>query len=234
MFLISGNVVSGPKPGNNIQPPQPGNVVSGPRPGNNVQPPQPGNVVSGPRPGNNVQPPQPGNVVSGPRPVNNVQPPQPGFKDKWEHTDRGDLQIVELKKDSCEYKGIETSFLQNNTGYQTIKISRIQNSSLYTAHMSFGNEFMKMAAKQHPRSYMKYLWHACAYGDGVYFATDPSYSSQDRYSVPDGRGVKRVYQCSVFVGRYIKGEKCIKEPPKDKDNVRYDSTVDDLNNPKYM
>lgn len=25
--------------------------------------------------------------------------------------------------------------------------------------MSFGNEFMKMAAKQHPRSYMKYLWH---------------------------------------------------------------------------
>lgn len=66
----------------------------------------------------------------------------------------------------------------------------------------------------------------------MYFATDPSYSSQDRYSVPDERHVKRVYLCSVFVGRYIKGEKCIKEPPKDKDNVRYDSTVDDLNNPK--
>lgn len=77
-----------------------------------------------------------------------------------------------------------------------------------------------------------YLSAACRYGDGVYFATEPRYSSRDTYSVPDSRGYKRVYKCSVLVGRYGKGEENLKEPPKDINGARYDSAVDDVYDPK--
>lgn len=56
--------------------------------------------------------------------------------------------------------------------------------------------------------------------------------SRDRYSVPDSNGVKRVYRCSVYVGKYTEGKQGMKEPPKDKVGARYDSTVDDTKNPK--
>ncbi|VDI17821.1 Hypothetical predicted protein, partial [Mytilus galloprovincialis] len=72
----------------------------------------------------------------------------------------------------------------------------------------------------------------CVYGDGVYFARDPSYSSRDTYSVPGNNGHKLVYKSSVFVGRYGQGERNLKEPPKDVKGVRYDSVVDNLNNPE--
>ncbi|XP_071123980.1 uncharacterized protein [Mytilus edulis] len=73
---------------------------------------------------------------------------------------------------------------------------------------------------------------ACFYGEGVYFATEPSYSSNDTYSVPDEHGDKFVYKCSVFVGRFGQGEKDLKEPPRDENNIIYDSAVDDVNDPK--
>ncbi|CAG2196762.1 PARP10_14_15 [Mytilus edulis] len=60
-----------------------------------------------------------------------------------------------------------------------------------------------------------FLIAACFYGEGVYFATEPLYSSNDIYSVPDENGDKFVYKCSVFVGRFGQGGKDLKEPPRD-------------------
>lgn len=77
-----------------------------------------------------------------------------------------------------------------------------------------------------------YIFAACLYGDGVYFATDSSYSSRNTYSVPESNGDKLVYKCSVFVGRYGQGKQDLKEPPIDPKNIRYDSAVDNIDNPK--
>lgn len=66
----------------------------------------------------------------------------------------------------------------------------------------------------------------------MYFATEPSHASNDNISVPDNSGVKYVYQCSVFVGTYCAGIKDMQEPPSCKQGFRYDSTVDNVNNPK--
>lgn len=47
--------------------------------------------------------------------------------------------------------------------------------------------------------------NAVAYGKGVYFARDASYSYQPIYSVPDASGVQQMFLCRVTVGDWSKG-----------------------------
>ncbi|CAC5374544.1 unnamed protein product [Mytilus coruscus] len=161
--------------------------------------------------------------------------------------------MVTLDKRTDEYGYVKRDFLNKNSGFKIIQISRIQNKRLYDAHLDFEKNFMVDPRKQHPYSYRKYLWHgttrescdiisrygfdrarggknACTFGDGVYFATEPSYASRDGYSVMDASGAKYVFKCSVFVGTYAKGEKGMKEPPTQM-GVRYNSTVNNIDNP---
>lgn len=70
------------------------------------------------------------------------------------------------------------------------------------------------------------------YGHGTYFARQPSYSSEDTYSVPEYNGDKFVYKYSVLVGEYGKGESDLKDLPFKRKGVRNDSAVDDVNNPQ--
>lgn len=79
--------------------------------------------------------------------------------------------------------------------------------------------------------YFSFLFAAGLYGDGVYFTTEPSFACQNKYSEPNNDGIKYVYHCSVCVGRYGKGTKHMKEPPRDRYGYRYDSVVNDVNNP---
>jgi Poly(ADP-ribose) polymerase catalytic domain len=48
--------------------------------------------------------------------------------------------------------------------------------------------------------------NATAYGKGVYFARDASYSADTTYSVPDSQGKQYVMACRVVVGEYCKGK----------------------------
>ena len=76
---------------------------------------------------------------------------------------------------------------------------------------------------------------ATAFGEGVYFAVNASYSSSNTYSPPDANGNKHIFLALVLTGEYTVGNSFLKvPPPKDpkKSNViLYDSVVNNQNNP---
>ena len=76
---------------------------------------------------------------------------------------------------------------------------------------------------------------ATAYGKGVYFAVNASYSAQTTYSLPDTNENKYIYLVRVLTGQYTAGHhSLIVAPPKDPTknlNVLFDSVVDNVTNP---
>jgi poly [ADP-ribose] polymerase 10/14/15 len=80
------------------------------------------------------------------------------------------------------------------------------------------------------RSYSK----VAAYGKGVYFARDSSYSANPRYSEPDGSsGVQRMYLARVAVGAFVHGASGMVDAPKRNASTHavFDSVVDRVPDP---
>ncbi|XP_041092722.1 protein mono-ADP-ribosyltransferase PARP14-like [Polyodon spathula] len=75
--------------------------------------------------------------------------------------------------------------------------------------------------------------NATAYGHGVYFAVNASYSAQPTYSLPDSKGLRYMYVARVLTGRYTVGNSTMKVPPKRSTDAhdRYDSLVNNAQNP---
>merc|ERR1719473_848060 len=73
--------------------------------------------------------------------------------------------------------------------------------------------------------------NATAFGKGVYFARDASYSSSTTYSRPDGNGVQHMFLCRVIVGEYCVGRSGALAPDVRKGAMLYDTTVDNMSNP---
>lgn len=71
--------------------------------------------------------------------------------------------------------------------------------------------------------------NATAYGKGVYFARDASFSHQ--YTSVDADGCRLIFLCRVTVGVYAVGSSKMQAPPMRDDDRRYDSTVDYLEEP---
>ena len=71
------------------------------------------------------------------------------------------------------------------------------------------------------------------YGNGVYFARDASYSTQNKYSPPDATGHRCMYLARVLAGEYTKGRQgMITPPPKGSDATDvYDTVVDNRTDP---
>lgn len=65
------------------------------------------------------------------------------------------------------------------------------------------------------------------YGNGVYFAIDPSYSAQG-YAKPDQLGHKRMYLARVLVGDFTTGRSGLIAPPAKTSTTAdlYDSVTD--------
>ena len=74
---------------------------------------------------------------------------------------------------------------------------------------------------------------AAFYGNGVYFASDASYSARSTYSPPDSNGLKYMYLARVLVVEYTVGRPgLLTPPPKDQDPTdTFDSVVDQIPNP---
>ena len=72
-----------------------------------------------------------------------------------------------------------------------------------------------------------------AYGNGVYFARDASYSARTTYSPPDATGNRYMYLARVLVGEYTTGRQgMITPPPKGSDATDvYDTVVDNPTDP---
>ena len=76
--------------------------------------------------------------------------------------------------------------------------------------------------------------NATAFGKGVYFARDASYSSSTTYSRPNSKGVQYMFLCRVVVGVYCKGVRDALTPDVRKGHQLYDSTVNDNKNPAIV
>ena len=80
---------------------------------------------------------------------------------------------------------------------------------------------------------IKLNFSATMYGNGVYFARDASYSTQSKYSPPDGNGNRYMYLARVLVGEYAAGRQGMITPPAKGSDATdaYDSVVDSPGNP---
>lgn len=76
--------------------------------------------------------------------------------------------------------------------------------------------------------------NATAFGKGVYFARNASYSSSTQYSTPDAKGVQHMFACRVVVGEYCKGKRDALTPDVRRGHQLYDSTVNDLKHPEIF
>ncbi|XP_029633907.1 protein mono-ADP-ribosyltransferase PARP14-like isoform X1 [Octopus sinensis] len=146
-----------------------------------------------------------------------------------------------------EYDDIQAIFSQYLPSYHITKIERIQNKALYHGYQVLKRKY----ELENPNisNEVDSLWHgtaggsidginksgfnrsycgknATAFGEGVYFARDIQYSAQDKYSAPDANNTKRIYLCSVLVGKMMKGSHGLKVL-QDSCN----SAVDDIQNP---
>ena len=93
--------------------------------------------------------------------------------------------------------GIEERMLWHGTSQDTIGKIAVQGSPTFYA-------FVKPHIL-HPVGFLRQFGTRQAYGDGVYFARDSSYSISDSYSAPDRYGYKRMFYARVLTGEYHQG-----------------------------
>ena len=76
---------------------------------------------------------------------------------------------------------------------------------------------------------------ATAFGEGVYFAVNASYSSSNNYSPPDTNGNKHIFLALVLTGEYTVGKSGLKvapaKDPKKSTVILFDSVVNNQSNP---
>jgi poly [ADP-ribose] polymerase 10/14/15 len=168
------------------------------------------------------------------------------------------VHCVSLTAGCPEYNHVEIHFnktMQKGTSYnQIISIKRIQNPALYQQYVVKRKQMDKLNPKGHENE--RWLWHGTkfdalehintsgldrgyagvngtAFGRGVYFALDASYSNG--YAGADANGHRHMYYCQVLTGEYTVGNGSMIVPPAknpqiDK-SVCFDSTVNNQANP---
>ncbi|KAL6472153.1 hypothetical protein MHYP_G00183410 [Metynnis hypsauchen] len=162
---------------------------------------------------------------------------------------------VQLHQGSWEYMDVETEFRKTGLANQILKIERVQNSSLWRNYMIQKKHFEeknkhknnekrlfhgtgpqnidKIDHRGFNRSYAG--MHGAMYGNGGYFAVDPSYSARG-YSRPDQQGQKRMYLARVLVGDHTRGRAGLISPPAKSSTATdvYDSVTDNQQNPSMF
>ena len=83
---------------------------------------------------------------------------------------------------------------------------------------------------------LSFFLAATAYGKGVYFAKNASYSASNTYSPRDANGYKYMYLVRALTGVFTRGDSSMIVPPyKDSANFKeYDSVVDNPSNPSIF
>ncbi|XP_041726076.2 protein mono-ADP-ribosyltransferase PARP14 isoform X1 [Coregonus clupeaformis] len=176
----------------------------------------------------------------------------------WDDMAAGEtLKRVLLLPTSPEYQEVAQGFQSTTAAHVTIhKIERVQNVFLWQAYALCEQ---RIRAKNGPAEVgLKKLYHGTAattcdaiesngfdrsyanitaYGVGVYFAVKASYSSNPRYTPPDGSGHRHMYVARVLTGRYTLGDPSMKFTPRRSPTDptdRYDSLVDNQQTPSMF
>uniref|UniRef100_A0A3B5AGM7 Poly [ADP-ribose] polymerase n=1 Tax=Stegastes partitus TaxID=144197 RepID=A0A3B5AGM7_9TELE len=165
---------------------------------------------------------------------------------------KGDIvKLVTVAPGSKEYGDVQKELTK--TGLAPNIISRVQNTTLFQSYQLMkkqlevknkhkknerllfhgtGSTSIDLINKQgFNRSYAGA--HGAMYGNGSYFAVNPTYSAQG-YAKPDVRGYKRMYQARVLVGDFTQGRAGLLSPPaKSSGNATdlYDSVSDNTAKP---
>ncbi|ROL54453.1 Poly [ADP-ribose] polymerase 14 [Anabarilius grahami] len=162
---------------------------------------------------------------------------------------------VQLTAGLNEYNEVEKEFRRTGLTSNIIEIERVQNSTLWKNYMIKKEE---LEDKNKHKNNEKRLFHGTGldstdrinhhgfnrsyagihgamYGNGTYFAVDPSYSAQG-YSNPDAKGHKRMYLARVLVGDFTQGKRGLPVPPAKSSNSAdlYNSVTDNINNPSMF
>ncbi|RXN11597.1 poly [ADP-ribose] polymerase 14-like protein [Labeo rohita] len=171
----------------------------------------------------------------------------------WEDMKGQPVVLVQLTAGSNEYADVEKEFTSTGLSSNSIiTIERVQNSALWRNYMIKKEELENK--NQHTNN-EKRLFHGTAadktdqinnhgfnrsfagmngamYGNGSYFAVDPSYSAQG-YSVPNANGHKHMYLARVLVGDFTQGKRGLPVPPAKRSNSAdlYNSVTDNMTNP---
>ncbi|XP_059144163.1 protein mono-ADP-ribosyltransferase PARP14-like [Physella acuta] len=152
------------------------------------------------------------------------------------------LKLITLQPGSDEYNQVEKGF--KITAKKIIQIERIQNKTLYQQYAAKREEIVGRNPRGHENE--KILYHGtnyknvdainltgfsrnyinvAVYGEGVYFATDPTFSVN--YANPDSNGIKKMYQARVLVGESAVTKCGDRHPPNKPGKIyTYDSGTD--------
>lgn len=76
-----------------------------------------------------------------------------------------------------------------------------------------------------------FLCTATVFGEGVYFAVSSEYSASPKYSPPDSKGRRYIYQCKVLTGQAMIGKAGLKVLPQRTGDILYDSATNNLTEP---
>ena len=172
-------------------------------------------------------------------------------------------ELVDLAADSNESKQVVKAF-RKTAGAQitVIGVQRVQHAGLWREHKVKEQTVLMREGHIATQRYVKrWLFHGApadnvpkvvqqgfnraftggtsglaAYGKGVYFARDASYSTSKTYSRPDANGVQHMFACRVVIGEFCKGKTNALTPDvrNPATNELYDSTVDDVSGPKIF
>ncbi|XP_042184126.1 protein mono-ADP-ribosyltransferase PARP14 isoform X2 [Oncorhynchus tshawytscha] len=176
----------------------------------------------------------------------------------WDDMATGEtLKRVLLLPTSSEYQAVAQAF-QSTTATQVAihKIERVQNVFLWQAYalceqrirakngaaaVGVRKLYHGTAAKTcdaiESNGFDRSYANITAYGVGVYFAVNASYSANPRFSPPDGSGHRRMYVARVLTGRYTLGDPSMKFTPRRSPTDSadcYDSLVDNLQRPSMF
>ncbi|XP_036451403.1 protein mono-ADP-ribosyltransferase PARP14-like [Colossoma macropomum] len=188
--------------------------------------------------------------------VDRKDQPSLALPSHWENMKGGVfVKQVQVQRGSQEYKDVENEFRRTGLANQILNIERVQNSTLWRSYMIQKKHFEeknkhknnekrlfhgtgpdnidKINHRGFNRSYAG--MHGAMYGNGVYFAVDPSYSARG-YSRPDQFGRKRMYLARVLVGDYTRGRAGLISPPPKSFIATdlYDSVTDNQQNPSMF
>ncbi|KAL8558417.1 hypothetical protein ACOMHN_064764 [Nucella lapillus] len=163
------------------------------------------------------------------------------------------VRSVTLSSTDLEYQTVAQDFSNSVGNARRVikKIERVQNPHLYHQYVA------KKAQLQEQNPGLeneKTLWHgtegtsitninrygfnrsycgknATAFGQGVYFAVNASYSDNSTYSPSDHAGNRCMYRCKVLVGSPTTGQPNLRVLPTRSGPVRFDSAIDNPHRP---
>ncbi|KAH9499182.1 Protein mono-ADP-ribosyltransferase parp14 [Bulinus truncatus] len=145
------------------------------------------------------------------------------FPECWDPmSENENLNIVEVKSGTSEYKKVEQHFKSRGANFAIKKIQRIQNKSLYDQYCVKKKELELHNPKGHQNE--QFLFHGTSatpiqqinangfnrsycgvngtvYGKGVYFAVNSSYSVG--FANQDAQGNRYMYRARVLTGEFI-------------------------------